>query len=396
MPSQLIKEICLRNLLSFGAETIPLALKQLNVLIGPNGSGKSNFLDALTLLRAAPGEIASTVRDGGGIGDWLWKGLKRPTASLQVTVTLPKPTQSLRYLLEFTESRHRIEVTNERIENAEIKGGEKKPYFYFGYENGHPMLNLGGKSRRLQREDVDPEKSILAQRRDPDQYPEITNLARRFEKIRVYRSWAFGRHASGRDPQVADAANDFLDDGEAEKQPFGSNLGLMLNRLMLDSEVRSQVLDRLKAIYADIEDIRILTQAGRVQVFLIERGISIPATRLSDGTLRFLCLLTIFCNPKLPPLVCVDEPELGLHPDALVAVASLLKDASRRSQIIVTTHSKVIVDALTESPEDIVVCEKVDGCTRMTRLVAGDLKVWLTKYSLGELWRKGELGGNRW
>jgi predicted ATPase len=122
----------------------------------------------------------------------------------------------------------------------------------------------------------------------------------------------------------------------------------------------------------------------------------IPATRLSDGTLRYLCLIAILCHPELPPLVCIEEPELGLHPDALVVIARMLQAASERSQIVVTTHSKIIVDALSDTPEYVVVCDKVEGQTRMKRLDGKELKVWLEKYSLGELWRSGEIGGNRW
>ena len=80
----------------------------------------------------------------------------------------------------------------------------------------------------------------------------------------------------------------------------------------------------------------------------------------------------------------------------VLAVTALLKEASSRSQLIVTTHSKTVVDALSESPEDIVVCQKIDGQTSMKRLDGDELKVWLEKYSLGELWRAGDLGGNRW
>jgi predicted ATPase len=74
----------------------------------------------------------------------------------------------------------------------------------------------------------------------------------------------------------------------------------------------------------------------------------------------------------------------------------LLRDASTRMQLIVTTHSDILVDALTEDPDALIVCEKIDGATRLTRLDAGDLRPWLEKYRLGDLWTRGELGGTRW
>ena len=133
-----------------------------------------------------------------------------------------------------------------------------------------------------------------------------------------------------------------------------------------------------------------------MQVFFHESGFTIPATRLSDGTLRYLCLLAILCHPSPPPLICIEEPELGLHPDLLPKLADLLVEASKRTQLVVTTHSDILVDAMTEHPEDVVVFEKHDGCTEAKRLDADHLSVWLEKYRLGDLWLRGEIGGTRW
>ena len=123
---------------------------------------------------------------------------------------------------------------------------------------------------------------------------------------------------------------------------------------------------------------------------------SVPATRLSDGALRYLCLLSILCHPKPPPLVCIDQPEIGLHPDVLPRLVDLMREASERCQLIVTTHSDVIVDALTDTAECVVVCEKQEGSTTLRRLDADELKDWLLCHRLGELWSAGQIGGNRW
>lgn len=137
-------------------------------------------------------------------------------------------------------------------------------------------------------------------------------------------------------------------------------------------------------------------EAGRVQLFLEERNYSIPATRLSDGTLRYLCLLAILCHPNPQPLICIEEPELGLHPDVLPELSRLLIEASERTQLIVTTHSDILVDTMTEQPESVVICEKHNGETQMRHLRKNDLTEWLEKYRLGELWTKGQIGGTRW
>jgi predicted ATPase len=134
-----------------------------------------------------------------------------------------------------------------------------------------------------------------------------------------------------------------------------------------------------------------------VQLFLEEKGgRQIPATRLSDGTLRYLCLLAILLHPEPPPIVAIEEPELGLHPDVIPHVAELLVKASARTQLFVTTHSRMLVDALGDDPESVIVCSKENGESRMERLDAEHLREWLGHYSLGDLWSKGEIGGNRW
>ena len=122
----------------------------------------------------------------------------------------------------------------------------------------------------------------------------------------------------------------------------------------------------------------------------------VPAIRLSDGTLRYLCLLAILCHPNPPPLVCLEEPELGLHPDILPGLADLLREASERCQLIVTTHSDTLVDALTDTPESVVVCEKENGQTTLRRLEKDRLSGRLEDYRLGEYWASGGIGGNRW
>jgi predicted ATPase len=241
----------------------------------------------------------------------------------------------------------------------------------------------------LQRDNVDVERSILAQRRDPDQYPEITYLAEILPRIRLYREWSFGRYTTPRLPQKSDLPNFVL-------APDASNLGLVLNRLRRDPSVKAQVLKALQELYDGIDDYDIQIEGSTVQVFLHEGRFTVPATRLSDGTLRYLCLLAILCHPNPPPLVCIEEPELGLHPDILPTIARLLRDASERCQLIVTTHSDVLVDALTDTPEAVLVCEKHEGATTLKRLSAVDLQPWLERYRLGELWTRGDLGGRRW
>lgn len=386
----LLTSIKLTNFLSFGASSSSLALYPLNVVIGPNGSGKSNLLEAIELIRAAPKDLLTPIRDGGGVRDWLWKGApKTPTATIDAVFANPKGPTDLRYVLSFTEVGQRFEIVDERVENEHPDTGHPKPYIYYRFENGHGVLNVKGQQRRLQHEEIDPTASILSQRKDPDQYPELTYLGNSFGRIRLYREWSFGRYTTPRLPQKADLPNEWL---EAD----ASNLGLVLNRLRREPPVKKRLLEALRALYEGIDDFDVQIEGGTVQVFFHEGRFTVPATRLSDGTLRYLCLVAILCHPNPPPLVCIEEPELGLHPDVLPTLASLLKEAAERTQLIVTTHSDVLVDALTDTPEAVLVAEKSTTGTTVTRLDAEKLKPWLEKYRLGQLWTRGEIGGTRW
>ncbi len=396
-----LRHLTPRNFLSFGPENAGIDLQALNLLIGPNGSGKSNLIEAISLMRSAPREFREVTRKGGGVTEWVWKGKPNTPASVEWLVeypgelnkTCPGPGRPpIRHFVSFHPVSQVFALDDERVEANERRNpGSDDVYFYYRFQNGQPVVNtLQERKRRLSRETMDPNRSILAQRRDPETYPELAWLAQSYEKIRIYREWAFGRSAVFREPQKADVRNDALE------EDF-SNLGLFLNRLKTrHPSAKREILEGLKDLYEGITDFDVLVEGGTVQVFFTEGDFSIPATRLSDGTLRYLCLLAILCDPTPPPLVCIEEPELGLHPDIMPKVAALLVKASERTQIIATTHSDILVDAMSDMPERVVVCEKHDGKTEMNRLSQANLGKWLEKYRLGQLWIEGEIGGKRW
>lgn len=391
----LLQKIKLTNFLSFGPETATIDLKSLNIIIGINGVGKSNLIEAFALMRATPVDIGAVVRKGGGASEYIWKGKRDSTATIEVVVSNPKGKQSLVHLLSFYSENGRFQLKDERVENEDAYEGEKRPYFYYHFEGGHPIVNTNDKKRRkLARETIDTTLSILSQRRDPEQYPEISHLADAYGSIRIYREWSFGRNTVFREPQKADMRNDRLEDDF-------SNLGLFLSKISRQHpNAKKEILEGLSELYQNLSDFNVSIEGGTVQVFLTENirenEFTIPATRLSDGTLRYLCLLAILCDPDPPSLICIEEPELGLHPDILPKLADYLVAASKRTQLIVTTHSDILIDAMTERPEVVLVCEKHNGCTEIQRLKQEDLKVWLEKYQLGQLWIEGQIGGTRW
>lgn len=400
----LLKAITVEGFLSFGHGTKDFRLEPVNVVIGPNGSGKSNLIEALSILRAVPRDLPLPIRQGGRVQDWLWtpetsnREDSHPGAqSARIEVVFTEGgiarhhTQpAVRYRLDFGAEGDSFVVLDERLENADKPSDQYKPYFYFGYENGRPMLNVqDGTHRELRREDLDMTQSILSQRKDPDAYPELSSVADAFGKIRIYRFWQFGPDSTVREACSADVRADHLSETL-------DNLPARLAVLKRQPSVKRRLLELIGELAPGFTDFEIVPEGGKLTLYLTEGDSSIPARRVSDGTLRFLCLIAILVDPQPPPLIAIEEPELGLHPDVHGHLAELLRDASERTQLVVTTHSDILVDALTENPEAIVVCEKIDGCTELKRLDSEKLKPWLEKYRLGELWTRGEIGGTRW
>lgn len=393
-----IHSLQLQNFLSYGSEPEKIELQPLNVLIGSNASGKSNLIEAMGVLKATATDLVAPIRQGGGISDFLWKGEKGiPTAKIEAILDYPERPIPLRYQISFTAVGQRLEVVDEAIEDMEPRdSSESDPFFYYRYrgDRGRPVINVTEdnkqtrKLRTLRREDIIPDQSILSQRKDPEQYPELSYFGNKFADIGLYRNWQTGRDSVPRKAQQTDLPeHPLLEDG--------GNLGLVLNNLQYELGSR-QIIEKLQLFYDAAEELSIKIYGGTVQIFIRETGLiqPIPATRLSDGTLRYLFLIALLLDPTPPPLICIEEPEIGLHPDILPAIAEMLIEASQRTQLIVTTHSDALVSAL--SPESVLICDRDDTGSHLSRLDPERLKKWLENYSLGDLWRMGEIGGNRW
>lgn len=135
--------------------------------------------------------------------------------------------------------------------------------------------------------------------------------------------------------------------------------------------------------------------ADYIQLEWTEREQDVPfkASELSDGTLRFILLATVLLQPEefMPSSIIIDEPELGLHPYAISVLASLIKSASEEHQLIISTQSVELVNEF--DAEDLIVVDKVNSASTFKRLDLDELSVWLSEYSLGDLWKKNLLGG---
>jgi predicted ATPase len=396
-----LKSLKLTNFLSFGESSPALEFRPLTVVIGPNGSGKSNLIEALELLRAAPNDLRDFIRKGGGCREWAWKGSTSKPSKVTIEAVLEnasdpfigEPKQELRYLLSFYGDEKTPEVfwiTDERLEKARVEPGQDTPDFYYRQKplRGDPKGELFVNSE-VRDIPINFGASIFAQLRDSFQYPELTYLGVTFPKIRVYRDWRLGRDTAPRLPQRADLPPTIL-------APDGSNLWLVLNNLRNNPGTKKQLQEALHAVYEGADDFGVDIVGGSVMGYINEGSYIVPATRLSDGTLHYLCLLAILLQPDPPPLICIEEPEIGLHPDVMPTLARLFQEAAERTQLIVTTHSDALIDALSDHVESVVVAEKGVEGTTLTQLDAEKLKPWLEQYRLGKLWTRGDIGGTRW
>jgi predicted ATPase len=385
-----IQKLTPRNLLSFGPDFPGIELRPLNVLIGPNGSGKSNLVEVVNLLRNTPKEFREVLRETGGIYNWIWKrGQSSSVASAEASLVLPPLSYNptiYTHRLAFRDDENSLLLLAEEIrEENRVEG---KGFHFENGKNAPRMKSWDSGWEELTR--FNKQESVLKQFRDPVRHSQLADLTDKYRSIRIYKDAFFGRKNILRQSQASDARRDYLEDDF-------SNLGAFLNRIRSEHpSAKRKLVEYLQKLYDGITDFEVSTVGAGMQIFLHEGDFAIPATRLSDGTLRYLCLLAILCDPSPPPLICIEEPELGLHPDILPALGDLIKAASERTQIIITTHSDLLVSSFSESPEDVIVCEKHEGKTEMERLDAKQLEDWLKDYGLGEVWISGYLGGKRW
>jgi len=180
----------------------------------------------------------------------------------------------------------------------------------------------------------------------------------------------------------------------------GGNIAPFLLRLREDKKSRSYYQEIVRAIRLVLPffddfllDVKKSGEAEKVRLSWRQKGSDFPMQpyHLSDGSIRFICLATALLQPNPPSLIVIDEPELGLHPEAIAILAELIQAAAKKTQLVVATQSPLLLNAF--ALEDIVVMNRKDGQSTFARLNADDFGEWLQEYSLGELWAKNVIDG---
>jgi len=390
------KSISVSNILSFGPDGVNIDLEPLNVLVGPNGSGKSNFLEVFRLLQSTPHDLVEHIVGSGGLGAWQWSGPENGESTIKSQTELidwnENPWDDITYVHELTISPRSHIYLHESIRKC-LKGREDVMYDgpirpkMMAYNSVTEVYE----PRVIKADGLKRDQSILSQRNDPDAFGYISALSEFYANSRIYGSVILGPSTPARLQQKADLDGSFLFED-------GSNLALVLNDLQNRPDAINAIVEYLKLFSPRIENFVTRVSYGLVQVYMHEKGLAntVPATRLSDGTIRFLALLTILCHPTPPPLICVEEPELGMHPDIIPTIGDLLIEASNRTQLIVTTHSDLLLSRFQDLPEAVLVCERAENGTTMHRPDPDMLSERLRDKSLGEIWLQGAIGGTRW
>ena len=397
----------IQELRVFGFRSLKDALWRpgpLNILVGPNGSGKSNLLSCLELIsKVAKGQLQNTLSEQGGIVPVLWD--HKPGVSgwrLRIDpVDEPRDRTEDALTFEFKMSQLRessaYEITEDSLGNWHKyeKGLERSPYWIF--QRNRKRAYLFDQQER----DLVPVQEESSE--DPDGYDEneslLSHIADRRNRIptlvrRVLDGWNVHhdvhveRGSAMRNPATTQYSKKLAADG--------SNLVTVLHTLYTESRPFRDLVDEgMKAGFGGEYDCLVFQPAAAQQIQLAVQWKSSTqphaGSDLSDGTLRFLFLLTVLSHPEPAALIAIDEPETGLHPSVLPIVAEYAQDASERTQVILTSHSPEFLDAFTELSPCVTLCHWENGETDLFGLDPGTLAKWLKQYRLGHMFTRGDL-----
>jgi len=347
-------------------ELVDFPLGSLNVLIGANGAGKTNFISFFNLLnQIVQNNLQVTIAQSGGANSFLYFGQKKTS---EIKIRLVFGSNSYQCTL--------VPASGDTLIFADelIWFHDKKRY-----PNPY-TVQLGGGQRETR----------LHEESRRQQFMSIADHV--LGAIKSWRVYHFhDTSSSARVKQQGD-----LNDNQMLR-PDASNLAAFLYLLReTENDHYRKIVSTIRLVAPFFDDFTLrpnpLNQE-KIQLEWQEKGSDtyFNAQTLSDGTLRFMCLATLLLQPKLPSTIIIDEPELGLHPYAITMLASLLKSASQKTQVVVSTQSVPLVNQF--GPEEIVVVDRKDGQSTFERRTAKDLENWLDDYGMGDLWEKNLLGG---
>ena len=397
----MITKIRLKNFFSFSDQTIELG--SANFLIGINGSGKSNLIKAFKLLKATlvEGELEKLIINRwGGFDAICFSGIE-PDADQQFSLQFEfdpsvlgeygyKFQDAVEYQISFRKVASSQNYTIK--ENFHTLHGRKKGYEYMNACGGKGVAREGnGADQRTVKYNIENlTDSLLSQLSDQDRYYQIFTLRKAISDIAIYSYFDTTETSLIRKPAMPSGASKLLGDG--------SNLPQLLNWINLNNKRDFvKIKQSLSTINPKISGIDFHLLGTNIEILLEEEKLnrSVHVTHVSDGTLRFLCMMAIIHNSKRGRFVCIDEPEVGLHPDMIAELMEGINDISCETQFLISSHSEIILNQTTV--DNVLVCEKdQNNATEVKTYRTEEFKTWASKYTVGTLWRNGDLGGNRY
>lgn len=349
-----------------------LVLTPINLVIGANGSGKSNLIGVFTFLHEIrAGRLREYVIRSGGADRILHFG-SRATSETKVLVSLEGEVDQYEITLAATVPDVLAPIQETCTASVD---GQPLTQTFPGYAHG-------------------PEASISRRDGHSPGLEIFRHVRRHLDGWHVYHF-----HDTSSTSPIKKTAD--VDDNRFLRHD-GANLAAFLYFLHHKHEDSYDLIRRTVRLVAPFfDDFRLRPQALNEDKIRLEwqhvgSDAYFDASSLSDGTLRFIVLATLLLQPVSlrPSVMLLDEPELGLHPYAITMLASLIKQASVETQVVFATQSTLLLDHF--RPKDVLVTDRVDGGTQLTRLDAADLQEWLQDYSLGQLWgRRGRALGKR-
>lgn len=355
----MIKEIQIKNYKSIKNQKVRLS--NINILIGGNGVGKSNFISVFRLLKDIVNKnLESFVINKGGANKILYLGRK---ISKEIEISI---------------------VSNNNKYSCWLIPNENNNLLYFNNEMVSFKINIGKKEWY--------DEIILNRTTVTKIYDKNTQVARytskEFSNFNIYHFHDTSSSAGVK--QFCDVYdNRYLN-------PDASNLAAYLYLLQQKHHnIFLRIEDTLKIIAPYFKQFNLVVNElnNQIQIEWNEYNSDVLYNThdFSDGTLRMLCLITLFLQPNPPQVIIIDEPELGLHPQAIQLLASIIESVSDRIQIIIATQSVTLINQFL--PENIIIADRIDNETVLKNLNDQELGAWLENYTIGELWEKNVIGG---
>ncbi|KJU86596.1 ATPase [Candidatus Magnetobacterium bavaricum] len=397
----MLKEFFVRNYRNIVMdEKEPLLLGGLNIFIGPNGCGKSNLFEAIKFLPdSIEYGLQKTIRTyRKGLGSILNKNISTPN-KMSFKWQFPSITSILagvpvEYSLDLSIHDYNYFSVEREImqETGGIIFGRGNMYIDLSFGKGE-VNEPGGIITSEYKEEVEisGDETALKTLSSPRQYPAIDRIKKQVSLWRFYNA----NHISIRNikdrPSKVDPSDLYLDE-------TGDNLAIVLYNLIQrdhsEFDFEAELNSLLKALFDGFDGLKFpIIDSQHLEMRFKDKAINkqLALHELSDGTIRMLCWVAVLCHPDPSPIICIDEPEVGLHPEWINILADLIKVAVQRgkTQVLLATHSPDLLDCFSDSAKDVIVTEIDDENNAVfRRLDPEELQPWLERYRLGEMYRK--------